>query len=274
MMPRALFLVTATLVGCGDGGGFPDARLPDAPPARGAFSLAWVVNNTGGTAITCGEIGAQAVTATVRNRAIQGASTEVFTCSTLTGTSQLLVPGIYDIGFDLNGVGGDPITGLIATAPTQMGIEINSGAETPLSPLTFAVNATGAMKLKIMSSATAGNCVPTAQNGAGITTNRITLTKVSDGLCAPLTFTISAGTMGGTAGTYVVNCTTPVVAPCIERDQELTVTGVASGTYSISVRADRTGTACFTNVDQLPVPPLGRELSRTLNLASVTPACP
>ena len=274
MKSRALVLVTVTLVGCGDGGGFPDAPPIDAPTPPGTFSLAWTVANTGGTAITCGQIGAQAVTATLRNRAIQGASTEVFSCSTLMGMSQALIPGTYDISFDLNGVGGDPVTGVIATAPMQMGIVIQSGVNTPLMPLAFSVNATGAMRLKLMTSATAGNCVPVAQQGAGITTNSITLTKVSDGMCAPLTFTVSAGTMGGTAGTYVVNCATPTVAPCFERDQELTVTGIESATYAISVKGNRGGTECYTNIDQLPVPPIGRELVRTLNLAlSSATAC-
>jgi hypothetical protein len=274
MTSRALVLVTATLVGCGDGGGFPDAPEIDAAPPPGSFSLAWTVSDAGGMPITCDQIGAQAVTALLRNRAIQGGSTEVFTCSTLTGMSQPLIPGIYDIGFDLNGVGGDPVTGVIATAPMQMGIEIKSGENTPLMPLAFSVDATGAMKLTLMSSATAGNCVPTAQMGAGITTNTITLTKVSDGMCAPLTFDVSAGTMGGTAGTYVVDCATPTIAPCFERDQELTVSGVVSGTYAISVKGNRAVTECYTNVDQLPVPPLGRELVRTLNLAlSTAPAC-
>jgi len=272
MMSRALVLVT--VIGCGDGGGFPDAPPIDVPPTPGTFSLAWTVTNTGGSPITCDEIGAQAVTALMRNRAVQGGSTEVFTCSTKAGMSQALVAGTYDINFDLNGVGGDPVTGVIATAPAQMGVEIQAGQNTALMPLTFAVNATGGLRLKLMSSASAGNCVPTAQQGAGITTNTITLTKVSDGMCAPLTFNVSAGTMGGTAGTYVVNCTTPTVAPCFERDQELTVTGVVSGSYAISVRANRGGTECFTSVDQLPVPPIGRELVRTLNLAPVTPACP
>ncbi len=274
MMSRVLALVTVTLVGCGDGGGFPDAPVIDSPPAPGTFTLAWTVSNVGGTAITCDQIGAQAVTALLRNRAVQGGSTEVFTCSTLSGMSQILAPGVYNIDFDLNGVGGDPVTGVIATAPQQAGIEIKSGQNTVLAPLAFSVNATGALKLKLMSSATAGNCVPTAQSGAGITTNTITVAKVGDGMCAPLTFTISAGTMGGAAGTYVVNCAAPAVAPCIERDQELTVSGVASGAYAISVKANRGGTVCFTNADQLPVPPLGRELVRTLNLGSVTPACP
>jgi len=274
MMPRALVLVTVTLVGCGDGGGFPDAPVIDAPPAPGTFTLAWTVANTGGMAITCDQIGAQAVTALLRNRAIQGGSTEVFTCSTLSGMSQVLAPGIYDIDFDLNGGGGDPVTGVIATAPQQAGVEIKAGQNTVLTPLAFSVNATGALKLKLMSSATAGNCVPTAQMGAGITTNTITVTRVGDGVCAPLTFNISAGSMGGTAGTYVVDCVSPAVAPCIERDQELTVSGVTSGAYAINVRASQGGTLCYTNVDQLPVPPLGRELMRTLNLGSVTPACP
>lgn len=274
MMPRALFLVTVTLFGCGDGGGFPDAPIIDAPPPPGTFSLAWTVSSTGGGAISCDQIGAQAVTAQLRNRAVQGGSTEVFTCSTLMGMSQALSPGIYDIGFDLNGVGGDPVTGVIATAPIQMGIEIMSNQNTVLMPLAFAVDATGGMRLKITSSATAGNCAPVAQQGAGIATNSITLTRVSDGVCAPLTFNVSAGTMGGTAGTYVVDCASPAVTPCIERDQELTVAGVPSGTYAINVRANRMGMECFTSVDQLPVPPLGRELVRTLNLASVSPACP
>ena len=49
---------------------------------------------------------------------------------------------------------------------------------------------------------------------------------------------------------------------------------MTSGTYAINVRANQGATQCYTNVDQLPVPPLGRELVRTLNLGSVTPACP
>ncbi len=274
MMSRALALVTVALVGCGDGGGFPDAPVVDSPPAPGTFTLAWTVSNTGGTAITCEQIGAQAVTALLRNRALQGGSTEVFTCATLSGMSQILAPGVYDIDFDLNGVGGDPVTGVIATSPQQAGIEIKSGQNTVLAPLAFSVNATGALKLNLLSTASAGNCVATAQGGAGITSNSITVTRVSDGMCAPLTFNISAGTMGGAAGTYVVNCASPNDAPCIERDQELTVTGVVSGTYAINVKAKRGGTQCFTSIDQLPVPPLGRELVRTLNLGSVTPACP
>jgi len=274
MMSRALVLVTTTLVGCGDGGGFPDAPPIDSPPVPGTFTLAWTVADMAGNPIPCSQVGAQAVTALMRNHKVQGGSTEVFTCSTLMGMSQTLVAGTYDASFDLNGPGGDPVTGIIATAPAQLAFEIKEGENTVLTPLAFRVNATGGMKLKLQTQATGGNCATAPMPSSGITTNTITVTRNSDGMCAPLLFDVSAGA-SGTAGTYMVDCTTPVVAPCFERDQELTVTGVVSGTYAISVKANTaTGTDCFTNIDQLPVPPLGRDLVRTLNLAPSTPACP
>lgn len=273
MMSRALALVTTTLVGCGDGGGFPDAPPIDAAAVPGTFTLAWSVANMAGTPITCDQIGAQAVTALMRNHKIHGGATEVFTCSTLMGMSQTLVAGTYDASFDLNGVGGDPVTGIIATAPSQLAFEIKPGENTVLTPLAFRVNATGGMKLNLQTSATVDNCASATGTNAGITTNTITVTKTSDGMCAPLLFNISAGA-AGTARTYMVDCTTPVSAACIERDQELTVTGVVSGSYAINVKAHIGAmTDCFTNVDQLPVPPLGRDVVRTLNLAPSTPAC-
>jgi len=61
------------------------------------------VSNTGGTPITCDQIGAQAVTAVLRNRAIQGARPRCSRARRSMGMSQPLIPGIYDIGFDLNG---------------------------------------------------------------------------------------------------------------------------------------------------------------------------
>ena len=156
---RACLLVV--VVGCGSGGGFPDAQPIDAPTPGGTFSLDWSLTNTNSQPITCDDIGGLSVTALLRNRAVQGGSTEVFTCGTLMGTSQELVPGIYDIDFELNGV-----SGLIATAPKQMGIVVTSGGNVQLAPLTFAVDATGGMKLNFATDATGGNCAATASNGA------------------------------------------------------------------------------------------------------------
>ena len=259
---RACLLVVA--VGCGSGGGFPDARPIDAPPPGGTFSLDWSLTNTSNQPITCDEIGGLSVTALLRNRDVQGGSTEVFTCGTLMGTSQALVPGIYDIDFELNGV-----SGLIATAPKQMGIVVTSGGNVQLAPVAFSVDATGGMKLHFTTNHAGGNCAA----GAGITQTTITLSKVSTGACSPVTFTIAAGATQP-ASTYTVNCTTPAIGPCIDDDQELSVSGIPSGTYVIHVRG-KAGADCWKNDDQLPVPPVGHDLVSPLNLSieMAAPSC-
>ena len=245
----APLLITA----CGDGGGFPDARPVDGAPPVGTFSLAWSVTDTNAQTVTCDAIGAQAVTATLRNPDIEGGFTEVFSCSRLTGTSPGIAPGTYRVDFDLNGA-----TSVLATSAQQT-IEIKSGQNTALT---------------LNSNKPAGNC-STAADGAGITNMTLTLEKASDLSCAPVTFAVSAGA-AGTARTYTVNCTAPATIPCLNADQALTVAGVASGNYRIHVRG-RTSVAgaCYVNDDTIPVPALGMTTTRALNLALATgaPGC-
>lgn len=272
---RAVLVSATFAAACGDGGGFPDAPPIDMPPPQGTFDLAWTLKDTSGNAITCDQIGAQAVTVLTRNRAVQGGSTEVFTCGTFKGTSQGLVPGTYDMDFELGGVGGAVGTGLIATSPKQMGVVIKSSENVTLAPLAFVVDATGGLKLNISANKPGGNCGSTGANGAGITGMTLTLQHTAGGACEPITFTIAPNaTLPG--GSYTVNCTAPTVAPCIEADQQLTATGVRSDGYQLHVRG-RIGTAsCWTNDDTMSVPPLGRDLVRTLNLAAApmgTPGC-
>lgn len=263
---RGGFLSAALLVGCGGGGGFPDAPPIDSPPPPGTFTLAWTLTDTAGAPLPCDQIGAQTVTVLTRNRAVQGGATEVFTCGTGMGMSQGLLAGTYDMDFELDGVGGDPTTGLIATAPKQMGIVIKPGEEVALAPLTFAVDATGGLALNLASNATGGNCASPTNNGAGITGFTITLQHTGTGACEPVTFTYATnGTLPG--GSYTVNCGTPVVAPCIEHDQPLTVTGVKSDAYQLHVRGKIGASDCWKNDDALSVPPLGRTVTRMLNLA-------
>jgi hypothetical protein len=115
-----------------------------------------------------------------------------------------------------------------------------------------------------------GNCAPTTMMGAGIDATTITLEHTS-GTCEPVTFTITAGaTSGRPAGTYTVNCTTPVDGPCIETDQKLLVPSIPSGNYQIHIRGKRAGVECYTNDDAMTVPPLGTTLTRTLNLGLAT----
>lgn len=272
-MARGFRLVSALgalgLVGaCGSGGGFPDAPGRDGPPANGTFSLAWSLTDTNGGPLTCDRIGAQEVTVLAHNRAFEGGLTEVFSCSTGSGTSEGLVPGTYDLQFELDGA-----SGALATAPPQLGVMIPSGGTAQLAPLTFAVDATGALALNLSTGKPGGNCGATSAMGAGITGTTITLVHASDGACAPITLQVSAGA-SGTAGTYTINCTTPMTTGCLEADQTLTAAGVPSDNYTIHVTGLVGASACWTNNDSIQVPALGKTLMRTLNLAhQMTPGC-
>jgi hypothetical protein len=262
-------LVVLAAGACGGGGGFPDSRPPDNPPPNGSFLLNWSVVDTKNANVTCGQVGATNVTAAYHNRAFEGGATEVFVCSTGTGTGGGLPPGIYDFTFEL-----DTQNGALATAPVQSGIEIVSGGTTRLTPLTFTVDATGAVALKISSGKSGGNCGATAMNGAGITQMSIALVHASSGTCEPVTFQISAGATRP-AGTYTVSCASPVLAPCIESDQTLSVASMPADAYTIHIRGNEAATTCWSNNDSLSVPAQGATLTRTLNLAFAmgTPGC-
>jgi hypothetical protein len=168
--------------------------------------------------------------------------------------------------FELNG-----LVGSLALAPPQQGIEIRSGETVALQPISFAVEATGGVELLIDSLQAGGNC-GAAPNGAGIAQHTITLAH-SPGPCEPVTFQIGAGATKP-AGTYTVDCVTPVVADCIENDQKLTVATMPSGNYRIQIRGKIGAIDCWNNDDSLVVPPLAKVLKSTLNLAKqVTPGC-
>jgi hypothetical protein len=269
-MAGRLWLVFG-LAACGSGGGFPDGRAIDVAPPGGTFTLDWAVTDAGNQNITCDQIGAQSVTVLAHNRAVQGGSTQVFTCSTGMGTSQAMPPGTYDFDFEL-----DATTGVLATAPAQHTIDIASNANVRLTPLAFTVDATGGLSLHLSTGRAGGNCGLVANGGGGITSTQITLVHASDSSCEPQTVDISASALtGAMASTYTINCTTPVNGPCIETDQTVTATTVPSDGYMIHVKAKQAATVCWSNNDSMQVPPLGQVLSRTLNLvfATGTPGC-
>ena len=251
----------AALMACGGGGGFPDAPPePDASPG-GTLSLDWsLVKMADGTPVTCDAVGAGSVTLILRNRAMQGGFTEVFTCNSKTGTTPQIPVGTYDVNFELNG-----LSGLITTGAEQMGLVVAREQNTPLAPVTFTVNATGAIDLRIDALKAAGNCDPIAGNGAGITQMRISLNHVAGGACEPATIMVGATP-------YTINCTTPAAAGCIEKTTAITGT-LPSDNYQIHVRADQMAVMnCFVNDDSMQVPPNGKVLARTLNLAATAGA--
>ena len=253
---------------CGSGGGFPDARPIDAAPPTGTFTLDWSVSDANGQTITCDQVGAQTVTVLAHNRAFQGGETEPFLCSSLMGQSPGLAPGTYDFMFEL-----DAASGLLATAPAQNGIEITSNQNVRLTPLAFSLDATGGMNLHIATNRAGGNC-GTAPNGGGITSTTFTLLHTSNSTCQPITLQIAAGATKP-ASMYTINCTTPVVGPCIDSDQAITAMGFAADTYQVHIAMNQGANVCWTNNDTIVVPPLGATLTRTLNLlfASGNAAC-
>ena len=255
--------VLGLLAACGSGGGFPDAKPIDSPVPTATFSLAWTVSDTGSQPVACDKIGALSVTVLAHNRAFDGGTTEVFTCATGSGMSQALPPGTYDFDFQLTSLGGT-----LATAPTQHGVVLSNGQNTPLMPLAFTVDATGGLALTLATNRGSGNCAA-MPGGGGITSMQITLVHTSDLTCAPVTFMISGG------GTYTVDCTTPANAGCIDQTQMLTVMGVPSDNYTIHVKGMVGGATCWTNNDSLQVPAQGMSQTKTLNLAYATgaPGC-
>jgi hypothetical protein len=258
-------LVLGLLLGaCGSGGGFPDANIIDSPPETGAFSLAWTVTDANQQPISCDRIGAVALTVTYHNRAYSGAQTEVFTCATGSGMGTGLVVGSYDFDYEL-----DATTGPLATVMGPRQVTISSGQTAALPRVSFAVQAVGALDLTLQTGKSGGNCGALATMGAGITSTTITLVHSTTTACEPITLAISAGATKP-AGSYVIDCTTPVVGPCIEHDQHLTAPSVPSDGYTIHVRGNIGATPCWSNNDTLQVPALGKTLMRGLNLVLAT----
>jgi hypothetical protein len=266
MWPR--FASCFALVACGSGGGFPDAKIDGPPLPGGSFSIAWSLEDMAAAPLTCGEVGGITVTLLLRNLEVMGGTTEVLSCNTGMGKTGPVVPGTYDVGFELSGAAG-----LIATAPLQQGLEVVSEQDTPLTPIKFRIDPTGALELFFTANTMMGNCVPTGMMGAGITNTTITIDRM--GTCQPVRFDIAAGTMSGApASQYMVSCGTPTLGPCIETDQKVTVMGLRSGDHVIHIKGKRGGNDCYLNDDTLPVPAANLKLVRTLNLApQMTPGC-
>jgi hypothetical protein len=255
------------LAACGSGGGFPDAKI-DSPPGKGTYSLDWSLTGTGGAPITCDTVGGVVVNVSTHNIAVENGIVEVFTCSSLMGKSDPLEAGTYDLMFEL-----DSVSGAISTADQQLGVQIAENANTPLAPVAFVVDATGGLALAISAGKPGGNCGPVAQMGAGITSMTLTL-QHAGGACAPVTFDIAADATRP-ATTYNVDCAVPMVSPCIESDQKITVGGIASGDYQIHVVGRKGPADCYLNGDSLQVPAAGKTLVHPLNLAFQTgaPGC-
>jgi hypothetical protein len=264
MLYRGIILSTLVLAsgggcgGCSSDGFVLDARATDAL-TLGTVSLAWSITDLDGRPITCEQVGASTVALELRNRNAAGGVAASFSCGNSPSMSQPIATGVYDLSFQLRGPGGT-----LAAAQDQTGVVISAGQNTVLAPVTFPVDARGSLVLSIAAPPTTSNCRTPQMGGAGITGTTITLVQAG-GSCAPVTFIRARGATQ--IGTYTVSCSSPLQASCVEVDETLTVPSMPSGPYTIHVRGKIAGVDCWKNDDALQVPPQGRALVRTLNLA-------
>jgi hypothetical protein len=258
-------IALATWSGCEgcNGGGF-DAGGPDLGATVGRFSLSWsVIDETSSQPVNCDQLDPNATVFVEAVRDGTGA-VESFACRNLQGTSMTpLFAGTYSFSYALH-VGG----ATIATASGPSSVVIGPGQQIHLAPITFQVDATGRLELRLRAGAS-GNCA----GGAVITGFALSLQHAGgpgDTGCAPVVFALSSGT------TYnASDCTAPAVTRCIAADETLSVASLPAGTYQIHVRGKKGPLDCWINDDMLRVPPQGALLSETLNLAlqSEMPGC-
>jgi hypothetical protein len=253
----AALATLATTSACG--------RCGPEPGPQGSLSLAWSIVDPDRDPITCERIGATEVLLTAKNQASGATTSASFPCTASPGV-QLVAPGTYDVTIALRDGSG----AVIATAADQLGAIVVVDQLTPLAPVTFSVRAS--LVLSVIASSTTANCSSVEQSGAGITGSTLTLEFVRGG-CAAATFVRGRGATT-TLETYTVNCSSPRIARCIERDETFTVPSLAPGSYLINVRGKVGAVDCWAASGTVDVG-LGVPVLRTLTLTpSGLAGCP
>lgn len=238
----------------------------NAPPAtNGSITLTWSIFDRNQRPATCAQVAAKSVALRLRNRASGAIVVTAFPCEASPGIAPLAA-GAYDVAIELHAADGSRLT----AAPDQPDVVITAGRITALAPVTFTASTETGLVLTI-ATPTATNCQPPADQGAGITGMTLTLIHAG-GSCAPVTFIRQRGTEQ--RGSYTVDCGSPSVVACIERDETL-ATSVAPDSYALHVVGKVGPTNCWALDDTLQVPPpSGQPLVHPVGLVRQTiPGC-
>jgi hypothetical protein len=266
------FTATLTLLAitaCEVTGGTATVGLASSP-CPGSISLTWFVTNTSGQFVSCAQVGATSVALRLRSRT---GGTPVFTafpCAGSPGTANV-APGLYDVAIELHDATGRRL----ATAPPQTSVAIAIGRTKALTPVAFAIGAGGGgnasrVALTLAAENVASNCQSSGSGGAGFTGVTITLARVAGG-CAAVTLVRNRG--GVPIGTYKVNCSSPEVAVCIERDETLTSAELEPGSYVMNVRGKVGAVDCWAADPTLVVPSVGQLQRRIVLQRRSAPGC-
>jgi hypothetical protein len=158
-----------------------------------------------------------------------------------------LAAGPYDATLTLRASDG----AVIATGAPQATVTIGAGQVAELAPVAFDAPPRGKLVLSFVALTAAANCKAHDQGGAALTGFALVLEHAIGG-CAPVTLTRTRGDT--TIGTYTINCSDPSVTSCVERDETLTVDGIAAGAYALGVRGLIGPNSCWSGTDVLLVP--------------------
>ncbi len=242
----------------------PDARIADAgedaDEATGTVSLASSMVDLSGSTVGCDLIDPGETILRMANLSGSASAEVSLPCSIGAVVSPPIPAGMYGMTPELYSDGV-----LLSSAPEQRNVIVWSGTNTPLLPAKFVVDDSGSLSVSITAQPATKNCQPATSGGAGITTNTIILTHAS-GECAPITMIRKRD--GVSVGQYEVNCNTPMVTSCVESNEELTASGVASGSYTIRVRGRVRAIDCWFWMGPLRIPAGGKSTTAALILSN------
>jgi hypothetical protein len=269
--PRFLIaaLTLLAIAACEVTGGTATAGLASST-CPGSISLTWFITNASGQFASCAQVGATSVALRLQSRT---GGTPVFTafpCASSPGTTNV-PPGLYDVAIALHDANGRRL----ATAPTQTSVAIAIGRTKVLTPVVFAVGSDGGgnasrIALTLEAENVASNCQLRGSGGAGITGTTITLARVAGG-CAAVTLVRNRG--GVPIGTYQINCSSPEVAACIERDETLTSAELEPDSYVMRVRGKIGAVDCWAADPTLVVPSTGQLQTKIVLRRQSAPGC-
>lgn len=214
----------AVLAGCG-GDATPDAApRPDAHIPAGNIHLSWTVNGMSG-ADACAAVGASLVQVSWASTSGVEGDSDTFSCSSGMGTTKDADPGTYMVTVTLVGGNQD-----IAEA-MAMQVTVEDGGTAEAGTVDFTASTQGGFRFTINAGATATNCGTEAENGAGVVGFIIELRQ--SGNCQQATVDVGGEQID-------LDCTGTQIR-CIERDEEVSLTGAVVGQYTLSIRGFEAG---------------------------------
>lgn len=253
--------------GCSDDVALTDARPQIDAAVPGTLMLSWSIRH-GDAALTCADVGASTVSIDIVHDGDAFGVVDSFGCTSATGASRMLAPGLYLVRASLAGIGGT------LDGPNEIrDLTVPPGGVATVPPITFDVDPTGGLKFRI-TTATQGNCTAVASGGAGITAMKLELRDATN-TCVPATFEVAASA-SFPAGSYRSDCAGATYA-CISGDQDVTVTGLRTGTYSMIMTGDVGDATCWRRQPNATVPAAGLVSTlpgQQLALQANVPGCP